>query len=362
MRGKYLLFLAAWVAVSVAAEPGVRAQAPPQTFTSGHIFVSVQHPEPCRIDFPEAIVEIDPTTGDMSVFADFDDGICNVTGLRFTPDGRRLLLLNYGRSGTLGWIQAFNPDGTSEVILDVSDGISRPAGVNGLAFDTDGNLYVADSGASKILRFPGGAGPGIVFADAADGIVGQGALDFAPNGDLFYASDPANTIIRINPDGVAFVFDPDAPTNTHTMAIDRAGNIFIGLGGGAILRYDNGDPNTLRLLATGFTQGAMALAVSPDQSVVYFAEHIDGKIYSVDAEDGTTTLLANMSELPFAIGSLHPTGMAVYVPNVIPAVSPWGIVAMVVLLLFSGVVVLRRHTRTTPECAPDSSRLMRRES
>ena len=314
-------------------------------FTPGHIFVSVQHSEPCRIDFPEVIVEIDPTTGDMSIFADFDDGLCNATGLRFTPDGRRLLLLNYRRSGIGGWIQAFNPDGTSEVFLDGSDGIARPSGKNGLAFDAVGDLYVVDSGTSKIMRFPESTGPGVVFADGTDGIIGRGALDFAPNGDLFYASEPAETIIRINPDGVASVFDPDAPINIHTMAMDRAGNMFIGVGGGAILRYDNTDPTTLRFLATGFNQGAMALVVSPHQSVVYFAER-DGKVYSVDAKDGTTTLLATMSELPFAIGSLHPTGMAVYAPYVIPAVSPWGVVAMGVLLLSSGIVVLRRRVRS----------------
>ena len=318
-------------------------------FTPGHIFVAVQHQEPCRVDFPEVIVEIDPDTGDMSVFADFDDGICSITGLRFTPDNRRLLALNAGpSSGGSGWIQAFNSDGTSEVILDWTDGLGRPFGVNGLAFDATGDLYVADPPFRTIWRFPGGIGPGVVFADAADGISTRLAgLDFAPNGDLFYGTDADNSILRINPDGVAFVFDPDAPRPASAMAIDRAGNIFIGHGGGFIFRYDNGAPNSLRVLASGFLPGALALAVSPDQSVVYFAEQ-EGKVYSVDAEDGTTTLLADMSDLPFAVSSLHPLGMAVYTPNVIPAVSPWGIVAMIVLLLFGGIVVLRR--RTTPVC------------
>ena len=369
---RHVLVIAAF---ALLVAPAARGQ---DSFTPGHIFVSVLEPEPCDqgLNGREAIIEIDPTTGEMSIFADSDDGICIVTGLRFTPDGSRLLLLNGGHLFPFdkGWIQAFKPDGTSEVILDGSDGLARPVGSNGLAFDSRGDLYVVQNQVSAILRFPADGGPGTVFADASDGIRVRGALDFAPNGDLFYASDPANTIIRVNPDGVGSVFDPEAPTNTHTMAIDRAGNIFIGVGGGAILRYDHGDPNRLRFLATGFNQGAMALAVSPDQSAVYFAENL-GKVYSVDAEDGTTTLLVDMSELPFT-DTLHPHGMAVFdppPPEPIPTVNHWGVIslALAILVLFRlayrrsfrpGAIVVCRCLPATPEARPDSSRFLRSKS
>ena len=300
-------------------------------FTPGHIFVSVQSSEPCRAEFAEAIFEIDPTTGDVSIFADRDDGICGVNGLRFTPDGTRLLTLNSGPSGGgSSSIRAFNPDGTSEVILDGSDGISSPLGVNGLAFDKAGDLYVVNAGNHRIMRFPGGVGPGVVFADVTDGISRPGALDFAPNGDLFYASDSDNPILRISPDGVASIFDSDAPRPLSSLAIDRAGNLFVGHRGGYIFRYDNGVPNSLRALASGFDQGAMPLAVSPDQSVIYFAEK-HGKVYRVDAEDGTTTLLADMSVFPLFFDIIAPLGMAVFAPpppEPIPAVSHWGVIAL----------------------------------
>ena len=115
-------------------------------FTPGHIFVAVHQGESC-LHGEDGIIEIDPTTGQWSIFADGADGICDISGLRFTPDNRRLLCLNADSPGTnLGSILAFSPDGTHEVILDGSDGLGTPTGGNGLAFDADGNLYVVDSG------------------------------------------------------------------------------------------------------------------------------------------------------------------------------------------------------------------------
>ena len=169
-------------------------------FTPGHVFVSVFESDPCDFGGLEVIVEIDPATGAASVFADSDDGICNVSGLRFTPEKQRLLALSAGRvlaPVDLGWVQAFNPDGTSTVIFDETDGIVRPFGANALAFDAPGNLYVLNTGNNTILRFPIDGGPTTVFADAADGIWDRGALDFALNGDLFYCGDIAGVIASL---------------------------------------------------------------------------------------------------------------------------------------------------------------------
>ena len=319
-------------------------------FTPGHIFVSIHQDESC-LNGKDGIIEIDPTTGQWSIFADADDGICKISGLRFTPDNRRLLCLNTNSPGTVsGSILSFSPDGTHEVILDGSDGLGNPSGGNGLAFDADGNLYVVDFGFLTILRFPADGSSSTVFADLADGVNWSGALDFAPNGDLFYIGRDAAGPIRITPEGVGSVFD-SLPDGGISLVFDRRGILFVAAHtnelGTSLYRYDNGDPSTRRILATGFKgfKGHAAITLSPDETTVYLADQTL-KVYAIDVNDGTTTVVADLLDA-IVLGHL-PHGIAVYAPNVIPAVSPWGIVATGVLLLFSGIVVLRR--RTTPVC------------
>jgi len=202
-RRLVLILSNASFAVAITATHGLGQ--PDISFRAGHIYLSISESEPCDQGGMgrEWIVEINPWTGARTIFADSDDGICAISGLIFSRDGRRLLLINSGHVSPFdgGWIQSFSPDGTSEIILDETDGFLRPRGSNGIAFDRNGDLFVVSASDSKIIRFPKGQGPGIVFADSSDGIVGRGGLAFAPNGDLFYGSGATNKILRITPTG-----------------------------------------------------------------------------------------------------------------------------------------------------------------
>jgi hypothetical protein len=276
-------------------------------FVHGHIFVAVTEAEACDFGGREWIVEIDPDTGIWSVFADSDDGLCVVSGLRFTPDGSRLLAANAGHllpSNDGGWIQAFNPDGTSEVILDASDGLNRPFGGNCVAFDSGGDLYVVSAQNNRILRFPRDGSPAVVFADVSDGINGRGALEFSPFADLFYSAASGGDIRRINPAGQATFFTrPGFPS----IAIDDEENLFAGSGG--VVRWDGPGPilATGRILADGFNAGVIAL--SADAELVYLAEQ-PGRLHTIDAESGAASLLADFSAL-----SALPRGATVYIPD-----------------------------------------------
>lgn len=347
------LFVAAWVALVFVGVARGQAE-----FVPGRILVSVSDIEGCDFGFPEAIVEIDPTTGAWSIFADSTgDGICLVNGLRFTPEGDRLLALNFGHIVPFfdgGWIQAFNPDGTSEVILDASDGIFGPNGANALAFDPGGDLYVLNAQMSTILRFPADGGPATVFANSNNGIFGRGALDFAPNGDLFYCGAFADAIIRIRPNGESSVFD-DPPGSPSSLAFDRAGNLFVG-SSGIIFRYDNADPGSRRVLATNFLAFSgvpMALRLSPDGSAVYFLEMF-GTVYHIDAENGSTRVVADLSDLPFSV--VIPGGITVYAPvfPAIPTISEWGMIVMTLILLMAGMIIVARRAPRLLSCRTTS--------
>ncbi len=331
--------------VGMWASPADAQQA---KFTYGHIFVSVQAGKPC-LNGEDAILEIDPVTGEWSLFADSKDGLCRTTGLRFTPDGRRLLCLNADSPGTAyGSIQSFNSQGAGEVILGRDDGLATPIGGNGLAFDAEGNLYVIENSELIILRFPASGGPPTVFADAADGIGWPGALDFAPNGDLFHIGRFAEGPIRITPQGVGSVFD--TLPNGISLVLDRRGNLFVSaLGpesGTVLYRYDNGDPKSRRVLASGFigSTGHVPLALSPDESAVYVTD-LTLKVYAVDVNDGATTVIADFSDAALAFEAPYDGvhGIAVYAPASIPAVSHWGVVLLTLLLASAATVVIQRR-------------------
>ena len=136
-------------------------------FVPGHIFVShipnIFCAKPPEIEPPDRILEIDPETGEFSLFVELPE--CkHMTGLTFTPDGTRL------RASALvtSEILEFDPDGKFTVVLDADDGISGPGGTNNITYDGEGNFYVVNAGSNTLMRFPPDGGPGTVLADWDD--------------------------------------------------------------------------------------------------------------------------------------------------------------------------------------------------
>jgi len=317
-------------------------------FVPGHVYIAVEELEACDFGGQEWIIEIDPDTGESTIFADSSDDLCVVSGLRFTPDGMNLRALNAGHLNPfdLGWVLEFDGQGAGNRILDGDDGLSRPVGFNGLAFDTAENFYIVNPGHSEILRFPADGAEATVFADFDDGIVGRGALDFAPNGDLFYAGEFIEGVLRITPEGEGILFDTliggdeGFPQN---VTFDSDGNLFVGTFSHAptneahhlryaIYRYDSTgprsppDPDSRRLLVAGFADNAAslpaALTYSPERGALYFAVQDssfpdDGVLYAIDPVTGDYDVVADFSALADLAYFVFPTGIAVY-PEPLP--------------------------------------------
>lgn len=298
-------------------------------FVRGNIYVTVSTGEPSCFEFgdPSAIVEINPETGDMRVFAHSDDHeMCVPSGLRFTPDGEHLLLLEWWWSTVL----SFDADGSSEILYGPEDGLDSPMGANGLAFDAQENLYVVNR-FEPILRFPADGGIAEPFAS-----LGNGALDFAANGDLFHALSTSGSgpIIRIDPNGVGIVFD-DPPGTASSLAFERAGNLFAA-SGNSVYRYDNADPRTRRVLASGFLHGGvLPIAASGDGLAIYVAE-IPGLVHAVDPKEGTITPIADIRDL-FWWGAI-PAGMTIYAPRIGGDANGDGDVDLDDFVIFDGCV------------------------
>jgi gluconolactonase len=123
------------------------------------------------------------------------------------PDG-----LLYFVSAGEGRVYRLRDGGTSELVASTG---GRP---NGLAFDGDGTLFVADAGLKAILRV-GGNGAVEVFTDRHESKAygGPNDLCFLPNGDMLF-TDPArlplpdpciSPVFKAKPNGTVDVFVGD---------------------------------------------------------------------------------------------------------------------------------------------------------
>ena len=125
-------------------------------------------------------------------------------------------------------IYKFAPDGTDSIFGSI------PGQGNGLAFDSEGNLFAADAGAPgispSIYKFTSD-GTRTVFAGPnafTDG-TGPAGLAFDASGNLFVSTqgDPGNdTILEFTPNGMESTFAPGL-TNPLGLAFDGSGNLFV---------------------------------------------------------------------------------------------------------------------------------------
>lgn len=332
--------------LSVLASLNVTNAGAPSSFQRGHIFVAGSELEACDLGGREWIIEIDPKSGTWSVFADSyaDPNICLISGLRFTPDGSQLLAMNFGHYfSDGGWIQAYNPDGTSERLLDESDGLSNPSGANGLVFDSQGDLYVV-SGALEILRFPAGGGSPSVFADADDGISFQGALDFAPSGNLYYARRIGGTL-QFTPDGESSLFDN---MGTRAMTVDRYGNVYT-LHTNGVHKFNCEDPSTKHVLTPELGAGGASVIASSGDGELYLAQ-VGQKVFAIDPTSGDFALIADFGSLPGL--PLDLSGIAVFAPQVFGDVDGNGAVDLRDVAMLGECFGWARSTSAFCRCAP----------
>lgn len=153
------------------------------------------------------------------------DGVfsAGIEGPAFGPDGA-LYAVSYGRDGTLGRV-SFDADGNARAALFMT--LPEGSTGNGIRFDADGFMYVADYTAHQILRIdPRDRSVG-VFA-TLPGAHQPNDIAFAPNG-MFYASDPdwrsgTGQLWRILPYGKAALLETGMGT-TNGVEVGPKGDV-----------------------------------------------------------------------------------------------------------------------------------------
>jgi sugar lactone lactonase YvrE len=198
--------------------------------------------------------------------------------------GSDLFGLTADPSGTL---YAGTNNGIFRIDSNGSTTTFATAGLNlprGMAFDTSGNLFVANSGNNTIEKYTP-AGVGSVFASA--GLSQPQGLAFDHDGNL-YAANISNSIEKFTPAGVGSVFAAGSLGDPRGLAFDAAGNLFISNNFG-IRKVTPG--GTSSVFASSIQSSATGLAF--DNAGNLYAALPGSNVIQVFAPDGTGAPFAN---------------------------------------------------------------------
>ncbi len=195
--------------------------------SSGNLFAAVTRRAPPKGQYQGKILKF-PPLGQQSVLGTVPQSFLEVV---VTDSGGNTFAL--AQDAKLGLfypstIYKFAPDGTGSIFGSI------PGQGNGLAFDSEGNLFAADFGAPgispSIYKFTSD-GTRTVFAGPnafTDG-TGPAGLAFDASGNLFVSTqgDPGDdAILEFTPNGMESTFATGL-TNPLGLAFDGSGNLFV---------------------------------------------------------------------------------------------------------------------------------------
>lgn len=218
----------------------------------------------------------------------------NPTGLAFDSAGN-LYVANY--SGNT--IMRFSRDGVGSAFA--SAGLNMPTQ---MAFDSKGNLYVANY--SNIMKFtPGGVGS--VFAST--GLLTPWGLAVDSNDNVYAQNYPDRTILKFAPDGTASPFAAGV-SSLGGMAFDNAGNLYVTSSTGRYIEAYT-PAGTGSVFASTGMNGPKGLAFDSAGNL-YAANFTGGGSIVRFAPDGVGSQFATMSANPpvyFAVQVPEPTSL-----------------------------------------------------
>ncbi len=140
-------------------------------------------------------------------------------GIAFDSSGN-LYVANQGTST----ISKITPGGAKSIFC------SSPllSGPNGLAFGNNGNLYVSNTNNNTICVITP-SGQASVFVDKTGGLSSPAGVVFDGSGNLYVANSGANTISAITPTAAvsSFVDSTHGLKSPNGLAFDKSGNLFV---------------------------------------------------------------------------------------------------------------------------------------
>jgi len=130
---------------------------------------------------PDSIVQVDPASGEVTPFITLTSGYVPA-GLAFGTDGNLYVCRNGGQSAPPGSGSVDCYDGMSGTpIGSVVTGLSQPTS---LLFDSGSNLYISNFGEGDIVQYDGTSAT-VLVPTFSGGLVSPAGLRFGPDGNLY---------------------------------------------------------------------------------------------------------------------------------------------------------------------------------
>jgi len=266
-------------------------------------------------------------SGNAAIFAatNGSGALSGPSGLAFDANGNL-----YVAAANISTIEEIDPTGNMSLFVDSSSGLNVPGG---LAFDSSGNLYVANVGGGNILKFDSGRNA-TVFAS----ISGPGGLAFDGAGNLYVShtdSYPNGSVVRFDSYGNATTFATGFLL-PQGLTFDSAGNLYVANSyNGTIIKIrPNGEESFFAAIGIGrspawvFGSELRGLTSDSQDNIytvsLYAIEKFDSAGNSLSAFDTTSAVAEN-------------AGVAVWPLPPPPAVSPLIITTLGALSSTEGV-------------------------
>jgi len=174
-------------------------------------------------------------------------------------------------------VSAAVPKNSLEVF---AQGLTGPFG---LAFDKDGNLYVANEGTNGAPFIPGTTiskiTPDGQVSTYADGFNGPAGLAFDKKGDL-WVSDDHGLIWKISSDGTVTPGSDFPFPNPNGLSFDKHGNLFVACTSGGL--YKISPTGTVSLFFDRSIDNIMFQAIAFDKAGNVYVADSGGTIYKID--------------------------------------------------------------------------------
>ena len=187
----------------------------------------------------------------------FATGLDGPFGMAFDQEGN-LYVANEGAGDGGTRVSRITPSG------EVSKYAEGFVGPSGLAFDNKGNLWVSDDRGCVWKITPGG---GIVLGVDFE-FANPNAIGFDPGWNLFVA-DHAGYIYKISGEGIATVFAGPFE-GPQAIAFDKSGNLFTSDAGGTIYKIDS--QGTVSVFSAGILRGSNGGLTLDDEGNLYACE------------------------------------------------------------------------------------------
>jgi streptogramin lyase len=283
--------------------------------------------------FKDVIMEFESTTGVYQGFFASGGGLDAPTDMVFGPNGS-LYVSSAGSDAVLRY------DGGTGAYLGVATagGLDFPWSI---AFGSDQNLYVANPLgilANTVLRYDGVTG---AFIDVfASGLSNVRQVRFGPNGNLYVVDNGAKKVVRF--DGVSGAplgdFATSGLIDPHGIAFGPTGDLFVSdQGAKAVLRFDGSSGSLLGTFATFGLVAPKSLVFGPDGDL-YVADSNQNAVIRYDgATGGFKSVFASGS------GLVGPNALAFTPPPVPIPAAAW-----LFCSALGGLGLLRRGRRLNP--------------